>query len=74
MEVLENYISQSFVLRTVQKVLSYFSPVTIICLLVVASWIYNYQKKHARMVKLVNKIPGPPSLPLIGIKNYEIIF
>lgn len=68
MEVLENYVSQSVILRAVQKVLTYFSPVTIICLIVVSSWIYNYQKKHARMVNLVNKIPGPPSLPLIGEK------
>lgn len=66
MEVLDNYVSQSVILRTVQKVFTYYSPVTLICLFVVGSWIYNYQKKHARMAKLVNKIPGPSSLPLIG--------
>lgn len=68
MEVLDRYISQSFILRTIQKVLTCFSPVTLICLLAGASWIYSYQKRHARLARLVDKIPGPRALPFIGIK------
>lgn len=69
MEVLESIGSQSVILRTVRKIFMYFSPVTLICMFVVGSWIYNYRKKHARMAKLVNKIPGPTSLPFIGKRS-----
>lgn len=72
MEVLDRYVSQSVILRTSRKLFTYFSPVTLICLLVVCSWIYNYRKKHARMAKLVNKIPGPTSLPFIGKMRLKI--
>lgn len=43
-----------------------FSPISIVLALVIASCyvVYNYRRAH--LVKLMNKIPGPPSLPIIG--------
>lgn len=66
MEKVETYVDKSFVLRAFQTVFSYFSPLTLIAAALIAIWIHNYNSKRSRMVKLINKIPGPPALPFIG--------
>lgn len=66
MERVENYVENSFILRLCQKVFTYFSPLTIIFTTLIAIWIINYNRKRARMVRLIEKIPGPPALPFIG--------
>lgn len=43
-----------------------FSPITIVLALVIASWYVVYNWRRAHLVKLMSKIPGPPSLPIIG--------
>lgn len=56
----------SFILRIFEKIFLYLSPVTLAVVIVLITWIVNYNRRRARMVKLINKIPGPPSLPLVG--------
>lgn len=66
MEKIESYVENSFILRLCQKVFTYFSPLTIIFTTLISVWIHNYNRKRARMVRLIEKIPGPPALPFVG--------
>lgn len=66
LEKVENYVDGSVIMRVLQKVFTYFSPITLIFLTLITMWIINYNKKRARLVKLIEKIPGPPALPFIG--------
>ena len=73
MEKVENYVENSLILRLCQKVFTYFSPLTIIFATIITIWVLNYNRKRARMVRLIEKIPGPPALPFIG-ETTKIIF
>jgi hypothetical protein len=46
--------------------LSLVNFVALVLLVSVLAILCRYQRKRARMVSLINRIPGPPSLPLIG--------
>ncbi|KAL7018883.1 hypothetical protein ACKWTF_010946 [Chironomus riparius] len=60
------YIDHSLIMRYYEKIFFSISPVTLAVIIMIVSWIINYNRKRARMVRLINKIPGPPALPLIG--------
>ncbi|KAG4068382.1 hypothetical protein HA402_007902 [Bradysia odoriphaga] len=62
----EDIIIQSVVSSKSVNFLTYFSPVTILFSLIFSGMILIYNAKRSRMVKLINKIPGPPALPFIG--------
>lgn len=62
----EDIIIQSVVSSKSVNFLTYFSPVTILFSLILTGIIVVYNSKRSRMVKLINKIPGPPALPFIG--------
>lgn len=66
LEKVENFVDSRLVLRVFQKVFTYFSPITLIFTTLLTIWIINYNRKRARMVRLIEKIPGPPALPFIG--------
>lgn len=65
-EKVESYMDRSMLLRYLQIVFTYFSPVTLIVTTVLTLWLLNYNRKRARLVHLIEKIPGPPALPFIG--------
>ncbi|XP_055618732.1 cytochrome P450 4c3 [Toxorhynchites rutilus septentrionalis] len=64
--MIEAYVRNSLVLTKASKVLSYFSPITLILTMMILGAVYVYNKRRARLVKLIEKIPGPASLPLLG--------
>lgn len=62
----EDIIIQTVVSSKSVNFLPYVSPVTILFSLILTGMIVMYNSKRSRMVKLINKIPGPPALPFIG--------
>lgn len=63
---MEALISKSLILSPAVKCISYFSPVTLILTSIVFGYIVIYNWKRARLVRLIEKIPGPPALPIVG--------
>lgn len=49
-----------------ENVAENFSPVSIILAIFIGCFCVVYNWRRAHLVKLMNKIPGPPSLPIIG--------
>jgi cytochrome P450 family 4 len=47
-------------------VLSLLNPVVLVLLVSAFVVMCRYHRKRARIVSLINRIPGPPSLPFIG--------
>lgn len=48
------------------KVTNYVSPITILLVAAVSTFIYMFNRRRSHMVRLMAKIPGPPALPIIG--------
>lgn len=59
-------VGKSVILSRMYQCVSYFSPITLAIYAILLTVVILYQKKRARLVKLINKIPGPPTLPLVG--------
>lgn len=59
-------LGKSVILSRMVQCVSYFSPITLVIYAVLIALVVIYQKKRARLVRLIEKIPGPGALPLIG--------
>ncbi|XP_058443129.1 cytochrome P450 4c3-like [Malaya genurostris] len=64
--MLQASLKSSWVLSKMFKLLTYFSPITLILTTMIVGAVYVYNKRRARLVKLIEKIPGPASMPLLG--------
>lgn len=63
---MEALLSKSVILSSSVKYICYFSPVTLILSSILIGYIVRYNWKRARLVRLIEKIPGPPALPIVG--------
>lgn len=63
---MEAILTKSFIFRSSVKFFAYFSPITLILFGTFAYFVILYNKKRARLVKFIDKLPGPAALPLIG--------
>lgn len=57
---------QSTLIQAVLPLLTYFSPVTTILLIVFVSYYVQYKLRRRRLEYLISKVPGPNPLPIIG--------
>lgn len=63
---MDSVFKKSVILSNSVKYLTYFSPITIILFTFLFTIIVVYNKRRARLIKLIERIPGPPALPIIG--------
>lgn len=56
----------SVILRFVLSLFTYFSPVTTILLTILVIYYIAFKWRRRRMEYLLNKLPGPLALPIIG--------
>lgn len=59
-------LAESVLLTKVTRIVGEYSPVTIILVGAVTLFLVIYNKRRARMVQLIEKIPGPAAMPFIG--------
>ncbi|XP_055382123.1 cytochrome P450 4c3 [Condylostylus longicornis] len=58
--------SRSVLLTGLGKILTSFSPITLILITTLTIFLITYNRRRARLVKLIEKIPGPAALPFLG--------
>uniref|UniRef100_W8BHT3 Cytochrome P450 4c3 n=1 Tax=Ceratitis capitata TaxID=7213 RepID=W8BHT3_CERCA len=59
-------LAESVLLTKVTRIVAGYSPVTIILVGAITLFFVIYNKRRARMVQLIDKIPGPAAMPLLG--------
>lgn len=64
--VITTLMAESVLLSKTVKFISGYSPVTVFLTAAVIIFLVIYNKRRARLVKLIEKIPGPASLPFLG--------
>lgn len=57
---------KSVILQRALSIFTYFSPVTTVLLLLLATYVVAFKLRRRRMEYLIGKVPGPAPLPIIG--------
>lgn len=57
---------KSVIIQRILSIFTYFSPVTTILLVVLAVYYIAFKSRRRRLEELIEKVPGPTALPLIG--------
>uniref|UniRef100_A0A1B0A805 Cytochrome P450 n=1 Tax=Glossina pallidipes TaxID=7398 RepID=A0A1B0A805_GLOPL len=58
--------AESVLLTKTVKFISGYSPITVFLTAALIVFLVIYNKRRARLVRLIDKIPGPSSLPFLG--------
>lgn len=59
-------MAESILLSKAAQIISGYSPITIFLLATIIIFLVVYNKRRARWVKYIEKIPGPAALPFLG--------
>uniref|UniRef100_A0A1A9UXF2 Cytochrome P450 n=1 Tax=Glossina austeni TaxID=7395 RepID=A0A1A9UXF2_GLOAU len=65
-KIITNLIAESVLLTKTVKFISGYSPITVFLTAALIVFLVIYNKRRARLVRLIDKIPGPSSLPFLG--------
>uniref|UniRef100_A0A1B0BME5 Cytochrome P450 n=1 Tax=Glossina palpalis gambiensis TaxID=67801 RepID=A0A1B0BME5_9MUSC len=65
-KIITNLIAESVLLTKTVKFISGYSPITVFLTAALIVFLVIYNKRRARLVRLIEKIPGPSSLPFLG--------
>lgn len=57
---------KSVILQRALSIFTYFSPVTTVLLLLLATYAVAFKLRRRRIEILIGKVPGPAPLPIIG--------
>lgn len=66
MQCIDMLMEQSVILTKLYHILENCSITTLVLISLVITYIILYKLKRERLVRLIDKLPGPPGLPLIG--------
>ncbi|XP_023297259.2 cytochrome P450 4c3 [Lucilia cuprina] len=64
--VITTLMAESVLLSKTVKFISGYSPITVFLTAAVIIFLVIYNKRRARLVRLIEKIPGPASMPFLG--------
>lgn len=64
--VISSLVAESFLLSKTVKYISGYSPVTVFLTAALVIFVVVYNRRRSRLVKLIEKIPGPQAMPLLG--------
>lgn len=64
--VISSLMAESFLLSKTFKYISGYSPVTVFLTVAILIAVVIYNRRRSRLVRLIEKIPGPKPLPLLG--------
>lgn len=64
--VISSLMAESFLLSKTVKYISGYSPITVFLVAAIAIITVLYNRRRARLVRLIEKIPGPKAMPLLG--------
>ncbi|XP_061394743.1 cytochrome P450 4c3-like [Musca vetustissima] len=64
--VISSLMAESFLLSKTVKYISGYSPITVFLVAAILIITVVYNRRRARLVRLIEKIPGPKAMPLLG--------
>jgi len=65
-KVVSSLIAESVLLSKTVKLISGYSPITVFLIAAVTVFVVIYNKRRSRLVKMIEKIPGPAAMPVLG--------
>lgn len=65
-KVFSSLMAESLLLSKAAQIVAGYSPITIFLFSVITIFFVVYNKRRARLVKYIERIPGPAALPFVG--------
>ncbi|KAI8044012.1 hypothetical protein M5D96_000160 [Drosophila gunungcola] len=65
-KVVTSLMAESILLSKAAQVISGYSPITVFLVGSIVIFLVVYNKRRSRLVKLIEKIPGPAAMPFLG--------
>ncbi|XP_043651942.1 cytochrome P450 4c3 [Drosophila teissieri] len=65
-KVISSLMAESILLSKVGQVIAGYSPITVFLLGSILIFLVVYNKRRSRLVKYIEKIPGPAAMPFLG--------